>query len=80
MTSDFEFKALLLNCQGYEKYLMDMAVERDVIETARKEGVQEGLQKGERNAKLEMAKKKRSQGMDIETIIALTGLSLGGTG
>jgi len=44
---------------------MDMAVERDVIETARKEGVQEGLQKGERNAKLEMAKKKRSQGMDI---------------
>jgi len=57
-----------------------MAVERDVIETARKEGVQEGLQKGERNAKLEMAKKKRSQGMDIETIIALTGLSLGGTG
>jgi predicted transposase/invertase (TIGR01784 family) len=61
--------------QGYEKYIMDMAVERDVLETARKEGVQEGLEKGERNAKLEMAKKMRSQGMDIETIIALTGLS-----
>ena len=58
-------KASLLNCQGDEKYLMDMTVERDVIETARKEGVQEGLQKGERNAKLGMAKKKRSQGMDI---------------
>jgi len=61
--------------QGYEKYIMDMAVERDVLETARKEGVQEGLEKGERNAKLEMAKKMHSQGMDIKTIIALTGLS-----
>jgi len=65
--------------RGYEKYLMDRVIERDVLETARKEGLkeglQEGLQKGEINAKLEMAKKMHTQGMDIETIITLTGLT-----
>jgi predicted transposase/invertase (TIGR01784 family) len=65
--------------RAYEKYVMEAVVERNVLETARDEGLKEGREKGrfegEINAKLEIAKKMRSQGMDIETIVALTGLS-----
>jgi predicted transposase/invertase (TIGR01784 family) len=77
--------------RAYEKYVMEAVVERNVLETARDEGLKEGHEKGlekgrsegreegrsegEINAKLEIAKNMRSQGMDIETIIILTGLS-----
>jgi predicted transposase YdaD len=64
----------------YEKYLMDVAVERDVIKTARSEGLQEGrqegLQEGENKAKLEMAHKLLADGMDKDKIALLTGLSV----
>ncbi len=57
--------------RAYEKYVMDMVVQRDVIETARNEGRNEGAE-----AKaLQIAKKMHSQGMDLKTIATLTGLS-----
>jgi len=60
--------------------LMDVAVERDVIKTARSEGLQEGrqegLQEGENKAKLEMAHKLLADGMDKDKIALLTGLSV----
>ncbi len=57
--------------QHYEKYLKDMVVEQDVLETARTEG----LQQGEMKAKLEIAQKMLSKGLDVETIVTLTSLS-----
>lgn len=64
----------------YEKYLQNMVIEDNVIETARtdgrQEGLEEGLQKGENQAKLEIAQKMLAQGIEIETIATLTGLSV----
>jgi len=63
----------------YERYMMAMVENEGVLEAARNEGVQKGLQKGRdegsTNAKLEIAKKMQESGMDIETIASLTGLS-----
>lgn len=57
--------------QHYDKYLMDMVVQRDILETARNDGQKEGAE----TKALEIAQKMHSQGMDIETITALTGLN-----
>ncbi len=71
----------------YEKYVMDMVVERDVLETARRDGSEEGRTEGRAEGRaegkaegakakaLEIANKMRLQGMDIETIATVTGLS-----
>jgi predicted transposase/invertase (TIGR01784 family) len=77
--------------QTYERYVMAMVENQSVLEAARSEGEQRGLQKGlqkgrdeglqkgrdegEANARLEMAKKMQESGMDIETIASLTGLN-----
>jgi predicted transposase/invertase (TIGR01784 family) len=64
--------------QTYERYVMAMVENQSVLEAARSEGEQRGLQKGREeaaNAKLEMAKKMQESGMDIETIASLTGLN-----
>lgn len=58
--------------RGYEKYVTDMVVERDVIETARTEGRTEGAE----SKALEIAKQLLSQGMETDTIATMTGLSL----
>jgi predicted transposase/invertase (TIGR01784 family) len=50
---------------------MDMVVQRDILETARNDGQKEGAE----TKALEIAQKMHSQGMDIETITALTGLN-----
>ena len=55
----------------YDMYLMAMANEQDKIDTAFKDGWQEGKLK----AKLKIAKKMLGSGMDIETIATMTGLS-----
>jgi predicted transposase/invertase (TIGR01784 family) len=45
--------------------------EQDAIDTA----LNKGLQQGELNTKKAIAKKMLESGMDIETIVAMTGLS-----
>ena len=45
------------------------------IKEGRKEGMKEGMKKGKREEKLETAKKMIEKGIDIETIIDVTGLS-----
>jgi predicted transposase/invertase (TIGR01784 family) len=61
--------------QTYERYVMAMVENQGVIEAARSEGEQKGLQKGSANAKLEIAQKMQQSGMDIKTIASLTGLN-----
>jgi predicted transposase/invertase (TIGR01784 family) len=64
----------------YEKYIQIQLIEDEVLETARSEGLQQGLEQGleqgQEKAKLEIARKLLDQGMDIEMIAAMTGLSV----
>ena len=55
----------------YEKYLINLAKDKDVINTAKEEGRDEG--RDERN--IEIAKKMKIKGKPIEEIIDFTGLS-----
>jgi predicted transposase/invertase (TIGR01784 family) len=55
----------------YDLYLMALVNEQDAIETA----LNKGINKGKISGKLEVAQKMQKSGMDMETIVALTGLS-----
>jgi predicted transposase/invertase (TIGR01784 family) len=55
----------------YDLYLMALVNEQDAIDTA----LNRGLQQGKIDGKLEVAKEMQKSGMDMETIVALTGLS-----
>jgi len=55
----------------YDLYLMALVNDQDAIDTAHNKG----WQGGELKAKLEIAKKMLGSGMDMETIVALTGLN-----
>lgn len=57
--------------QHYEDYMMDMAVEQDVIETARSDGLQEGKTEKAKAIALNLLAK----GLDIALIVETTGLS-----
>jgi len=54
----------------YEQFLMNTATDRDVIQTARREGLQEG----EMATKQAIAQKLRKTGMPVDTIVEMTGL------
>jgi len=57
--------------KAYEKYLINLAKDKDVVNTAKEEGREEG--RDERN--IEIAKKMKLKGKPIEEIIDFTGLS-----
>jgi predicted transposase/invertase (TIGR01784 family) len=75
----------------YEQFLMNIATDRDVLQTARREGLQEGLQKGlqeglqkglkeglqkgEMATQLAIAQKLRNTGMAVDTIAEMTGVA-----
>ncbi len=71
----------------YERYMMSLASEKDVINSAideglekgRKEGIQEGrkegIQEGRNEEKLITAKKMKDKGSSIDFIVEITGLS-----
>ncbi len=67
----------------YEQFLMNVATDRDVLQTARREGVQEGLQKGlqeglqkgEMAAQMAIAQKLRQTGMAVDVIAEMTGVA-----
>ena len=49
--------------------------DREKIEEGRQEGLQEGIKEGRQEEKLETAKNMIKLGLDIDTIIKVTGLS-----
>ena len=55
-----------------QKYIMDRKSE---IRTAKEIGVKEGLEKGSKNEKIEIAKKMLKENMKIEVIERITGLT-----
>jgi len=62
----------------YERYLMNVVIERDVIDTAKAEGVAEGLAKGREEgreqAQRELLQKLQQSGLSLEQLSKLTGL------
>jgi len=59
----------------YDLYMMALVNEQDAIDTALNKGLQQGREEGEINGKLEVAKAMQKSGLDMETIVTLTGLS-----
>ena len=60
------------------KYLNDMTTERDIhnqIEYARKEGIEKGREEGRKEERRLIAQKCKAEGMSIEMIIRLSGLT-----
>lgn len=60
------------------KYLNDMTTERDIhnqIEYARKEGIEKGREEGRKEERRLIAQKCKKEGMPIEMIIRLSGLT-----
>ncbi|EDN70070.1 conserved hypothetical protein [Beggiatoa sp. PS] len=74
--------------KDYEKYMVDMTVERDVLEAAQEEGIQkgrqegiqegrqEGIQKGMEKKTVVIVKNALQQGLELTLISSLTGLSI----
>ena len=60
----------------YEKSMNDMSDYYNTINTAAEEAEKRGIAKGREEAKLEDAKKLKELGVDIQTIIAATGLGI----
>ena len=67
-----------------EKFIMDQKAIEDAgydkglsagIEQGIKQGVEQGIKQGEENKKIELAKKMKQEGIDIETIQKITELS-----
>ncbi|MDM8527379.1 Rpn family recombination-promoting nuclease/putative transposase [Anaerolineales bacterium HSG24] len=71
----------------YERYMMDLVIERDVMETAKREarierikgleeGRKEGRMEGWKEGRIETARKMLAKGYDLTEISEVTGLSL----
>ncbi|MDN3633567.1 hypothetical protein QWY85_02785 [Neolewinella lacunae] len=54
------------------KYYRDL---KNVVDTSREEGVQEGMEKGIEQSRIEIARKMKQEGEPIEKIMAYTNLS-----
>ena len=61
--------------KAYEKVLLNRASEQDVIETARDEGREEGLQEGREVEKKETVIKMVKEGFTVDLIAKITGLT-----
>ena len=48
---------------------------RNTLDNAKKEGLEEGLIKGERNKAMEIATKMKAKGFSVDDIVQMTGLS-----
>ncbi|MDM8521599.1 Rpn family recombination-promoting nuclease/putative transposase [Anaerolineales bacterium HSG6] len=74
-------KLLVLNMdqekrRQYEKYLMNVASERDIMETAREEGHKEGHKEGRKEGHKDSARQMLADGLPLESIAKYTTLSV----
>ena len=61
----------------YERYLMNAAIERNVIDTAKEEGIEEGIEKGVEKGKIETARNLlKMKVLSMEQISQATGLDM----
>ena len=69
MSEDEELQRL---AELKEKWDLD---ERSALRNAKDDGIEEGRKEGKIEGKIEIAKKMKTKGMDVDTIIEITGLS-----
>ncbi len=70
--------------KAYERHIMNVVIDRDILETARNEGQEKGLQegvqkriqKGIQKGKMDVIKNSLQQGLDLTIIASITGLSV----
>lgn len=58
-----------------ERYEDSLKAYRDMKNTLKKEGLEEGLIKGERNKAMEIATKMKAKSFSVDDIVQMTGLS-----
>lgn len=65
---------------AYDEHINAIMIQNDVLDSAklegRMEGLVEGLKEGEKQKQLEIARKMKAKGFDIETISEITGISV----
>lgn len=69
-----------INADEHERYLAELRIKyildyNSEINYAKKQGIEQGIEKGKKSEKIEIAKKLVAQGFSIEKIIEITGLS-----
>ena len=62
--------------ERYEDSLKAYRDLRNTLDNAKKEGLEEGLIKGERNKAMEIATKMKAKGFSVDDIVQMTGLSV----
>lgn len=71
---DINIKAMRYTEERYEDSLKAFRDMRNTLDNAKKEGLEEGLIKGERNKAMEIATKMKAKGFS-DDIVQMTGLS-----
>ena len=61
--------------ERYEDSLKAFRDMRNTLDNAKKEGLEEGFIKGERNKAMEIATKMKAKGFSVDDIVQMTGLS-----
>jgi predicted transposase/invertase (TIGR01784 family) len=62
--------------EAYDKWKIDIMTERSAINDARREGIEKGIEKGEKLKTIEIAKKLKTRGMSFEQIREITDLTI----
>lgn len=72
---DINIKAMRYTEERYEDSLKAYRDMRNTLDNTKKEGLEEGLIKGERNKAMEIATKMKAKGFSVDDIVQMTGLS-----
>lgn len=74
-TNKQNIKAMRYTEERYEDSLKVYRDMRNTLDNTKKEGLEEGLIKGERNKAMEIATKMKAKGFSVDDIVQMTGLS-----
>ena len=61
---------------AYDEHLNAIMIQNDVLDGAKLEGLQEGLQEGKKLSQIEVARNLKKMGLSTEMIVQGTGLSV----
>ena len=61
--------------EAYDRHIDNIMIQNDVVYTAKMEGLEEGKEQGRAEEKCALAKAMKAEGLPIETIVRISGLS-----
>ena len=59
----------------YKNRAIELVTQKELLQNAKKQGIEQGIEQGETRKALEIAKNLLAQGLDLQTISNVTGLS-----